>query len=315
MRPQNSDLSERFITALTHPTWSAEHGGAHYQRLEFLGDGLIKAYVAALVYDRHPTDDEGGLSRRLHQLVSRPSLAAAARTIGLDDRERGLGRLVRLGNSERKTHQNGFPERLLEELFEAWVGATYLEAGDATARALVLQALDAIEGELPELESPKDLLQRRTQAAVADVPRYSAEREPGSLDHAPRWRATVRLPRPLVGEAQGLGDSKNAAEHAAARVLLAAPDAVFSVSADAPRPVPSVDEQKTHRQRLKEWCDQSRGGPPRWAAEVDIGSVTTPRFRAVVCRGERCAEGEGRNKAQAKESAAAALLRALTSSP
>jgi ribonuclease-3 len=312
MRPLNSDLSATFITALTHPTWSAEHGGPHYQRLEYLGDGLIKGYVASQLYDRHPDEDEGGLSRRLHQLVSRQTLAAAARTIGLDDRDAGLGRLVRLGKSERKGHQNTLPDRLLEELFEAWVGATYLESGDTAARRLVLEALDAVRDELPEVESPKDLLQRRTQAAVSDVPRYSAEREPGSPDHAPRWRATVRLPRPLSGEAQGVGDTKGAAEHAAARALLAEPPSIFTVVSEPTHPAPAAASgTKNHRQRLKEWCDISPGGPPRWEKEIDIGTVTTPRFRAQVCRGERCGEGEGSNKPQARESAAAALLRAM----
>ena len=63
-------------SALTHP--SAVEGrpvSASYERLEFLGDSILGAMVAADLYERFPEMDEGGLTRLKISLVSGKTLS------------------------------------------------------------------------------------------------------------------------------------------------------------------------------------------------------------------------------------------------
>ena len=74
-----ADLA-RFETALTHRS----AGGAHNERLEFLGDAVLGLISAQYVFERFPEADEGTLSRLRARIVSGESLAqrAAAMELG-----------------------------------------------------------------------------------------------------------------------------------------------------------------------------------------------------------------------------------------
>ena len=72
--------------ALTHR--SAGH--RNNERLEFLGDGLLNALVAELLYERHPASDEGEMTRMRALLVNGDALADVAREAGFGDRLKAL---------------------------------------------------------------------------------------------------------------------------------------------------------------------------------------------------------------------------------
>jgi ribonuclease-3 len=78
--------------ALTHRSASARHN----ERLEFLGDALIGAVIAEVLYARFPDADEGELTRARAALVNKTSLAELAR--GID-----LGSQLKLGEGELKS--------------------------------------------------------------------------------------------------------------------------------------------------------------------------------------------------------------------
>ena len=80
------------LTALTHRS----AGGAHNERLEFLGDAVLSFVVSAELYRRFPQLDEGSLSRLRSSLVKGESLAVLARRIQLGD-------YLQLGSGERKS--------------------------------------------------------------------------------------------------------------------------------------------------------------------------------------------------------------------
>jgi len=65
---RNLDLFER---ALTH----SSVGGDSYERLEFLGDRVLGVVIARALYDRHPGEPEGSLSKRYNALVARETCA------------------------------------------------------------------------------------------------------------------------------------------------------------------------------------------------------------------------------------------------
>nr|MTA26030.1 ribonuclease III [Actinomycetota bacterium] len=47
------------VEALTHRSFAYEHGGRHYERLEFLGDAILQQVVTLELYERFATLPEG----------------------------------------------------------------------------------------------------------------------------------------------------------------------------------------------------------------------------------------------------------------
>ena len=79
------------VRALTHRSFGIDNN----ERLEFIGDGLVNAVVAELLFAQYPDLDEGSLSRLRSKLVSKEGLAILAERFD-------LGPLVMLGRvSER----------------------------------------------------------------------------------------------------------------------------------------------------------------------------------------------------------------------
>ena len=79
-------------TALTHRSHSADHN----ERLEFLGDSILNAAIARLLYERFPSLPEGDLSRLRANLVRQDTLHKLAQ--GID-----LGSSLHLGEGELKS--------------------------------------------------------------------------------------------------------------------------------------------------------------------------------------------------------------------
>jgi ribonuclease-3 len=74
------------IQALTHPSAIEEDPiGGSYERLEFLGDSLLGAFVALVIYERFPDLDEGALTRIKVALVSGGMLSRRAEELGFAD--------------------------------------------------------------------------------------------------------------------------------------------------------------------------------------------------------------------------------------
>src|SRR5690349_5037421 len=79
---------ELLLEAVTHRSFRHERPQAaprDNERLEFLGDSVLGAAAAALLYERYPEAAEGELTRRRADLVCEPNLASIARELGLGD--------------------------------------------------------------------------------------------------------------------------------------------------------------------------------------------------------------------------------------
>jgi ribonuclease-3 len=88
----------------------------NYERLEFLGDAVLGAIVAELLYKFFPNKDEGFLTRIRSKVVSRESLNDLAIHIGLDKA------VVAKSDISRNKHIYG-------DVFEAFIGAMFLDQG------------------------------------------------------------------------------------------------------------------------------------------------------------------------------------------
>jgi ribonuclease-3 len=198
------------VQALTHPSAVAEEGRSRllsYERLEFLGDALVNAYLARLLFDLYPNEDEGGLTRLRAFWISQPSLAAAAREVG-------VGACLRLGVGEERTGGRE-KERVLASALEALFAAIYLDSGNAAGFRLArcLWGGPVRKRGLAVLqEDAKTALQEARQAKNLALPEYRTSEAGGGFE------STVYLDGVPAGSGRGV--SRKAAEQAAARATL-----------------------------------------------------------------------------------------------
>jgi ribonuclease III len=199
----------RLVTsAITHP--SAVEGqpvSASYERLEFLGDSILGGLVATDLFENFRDMDEGALTRLKISLVSGKTLSAVAA-------ELGIGECIIFGESEKGTGARGM-HSALENVYEAVVGALYLDAGFEPTHAFVQKTLGPHM--VPELAerpvSPKSRLQEITQRELRCAPEYKLEGESGPA-HSPTFTSVVLVDGRRMG--RGTGSSKKEAESEAA---------------------------------------------------------------------------------------------------
>lgn len=214
-RFSDPDLLE---TALTHRSRAHELGrGAahHYERLEFLGDALLGWIVSDWLFRDDEAAAEGLLSRRRQSIVRTSALAGAARRLG-------LGEAIRLGKGEERT---GGREKtsLLADVFEAVLGAIFVDGGLRPARAFLRrelgQGLRDTRASSAADDDFKTRLQEAIQGRLQRTPRYRIVSTTGPA-HALEFQVEVLLGERVLG--RGVGTNRKQAEQEAARQALAA---------------------------------------------------------------------------------------------
>lgn len=193
--------------ALTH----SSSGAANYERLEFLGDGVLGCVIAQELYARFPDAGEGRLTRLRATFIRAEALAEVAQDIG-------LAGAIRLGATEAR---DGAPKpSILADALEAVFGAIFLDGGYEAARAAVRAAfgerLDRLDAMPPK--DAKTALQELAQADARRLPEYRVVSTQGEA-HRRTFEVECVLPH-LDLRATGSGSSRQRAEQAAARALL-----------------------------------------------------------------------------------------------
>lgn len=115
--PKNKTL---YLKAFTHRSMNIkdDKGNAiNYERLEFVGDAMLSAVIASYLFSEVPQGDEGYLTKMRSKVVSREHLNELGKELNLID-------LV-----ESKIPKNNFGSNIHGNLFEALVGAIYLDRG------------------------------------------------------------------------------------------------------------------------------------------------------------------------------------------
>ena len=200
--------------ALTHPSYANESRDSipHNERLEFLGDAVLELASSTYLYAHYPDCSEGELTKMRASLVQSETLARLARQLD-------LGSYLLLGRGEL---HNGGADRQnnLENVFEAVVGAVYLDGGWETARDYVTRQLAAEARSVERTHVARDYkttLQERVQKSRHETVAYELVDESGP-DHDKRFTTRVLVGGEPLGE--GTGPSKKKAEQkAAARAL------------------------------------------------------------------------------------------------
>lgn len=178
-------------TCFTHASLT-NAGYTSNERLEFLGDAVLELLVTEKLY-RSIDAREGTLTELRKRYVSKSALERAERRIG-------LMRFLRYAGGE-----DTIRGKTASNLFEAALGAIYLDGGMAAAKTFLMRTLEAIDP-----DNFKSVLQEFVQKSEHAPPVYE------TVADGDGYRSVVRA---RGQEACGTGTSKKAAETAAAKNL------------------------------------------------------------------------------------------------
>lgn len=200
--------------AMTHRSYLNEHPEAleDNERLEFLGDAILDFLVGEWLYNRFPEMEEGALTQMRSALVQTNQLAAFSRLLKFEN-------TIRLGKGESKSGGK-LRNTLLCDVFEAFIGALFLDQGIEVVREFINPMLEVAINEVIEEhknEDPKSQLQEWAQANGYPTPKYVTKAVKGP-DHAKIFEIEVKVNNKIMG--YGIGKSKQSAEKNAAQKAL-----------------------------------------------------------------------------------------------
>jgi len=207
------------VRALTHRSYAQEsgvgNGNIQNEQMEFLGDAILGFLVSESLLERLPECAEGRLSKLKAHLVSSAHLHSVAQ--GLH-----LGQFLLLGKGEEQSGGRA-KKTLLVDALEALVAAIYLDGGqdggiEAVRTFVQRYILDSVNWEQLQSVDYKSALQEFLQGRRDPPPRYIVVRERGP-EHHKTFTVQIRLRGEELAQADG--DSKKAAQQAAAQLALA----------------------------------------------------------------------------------------------
>lgn len=201
------------ILAFIHRSFVNENKqiSQHNERLEFLGDSVLGLLIADYLYVSLPGTPEGELSYLRSRLVEASACVGYAESLGIK-------RYLIMGKGERMNDGRG-RESILSDLFEALIGAIYIDGGLEAVRVFLFLKLKLnFDGILKTpIQNWKALLQDYSQKKCGQPPVYELVKESGP-DHNKIFEVNVAINNEVIGK--GLGESKKEAQQAAAKVAL-----------------------------------------------------------------------------------------------
>lgn len=205
------DNPDFFKRALTHPSYTKENDldyTENYERLEFLGDAVLKLITSEILFEKYPNYAEGELSKIRSIVVSDNTLSKIALEIGLCD-------LIIVAKHEGKLGLTKI-ESVSACAFEAVLGAFYLDGKLSDVKVflkkVLMKYIEEVDANFEKFNA-KALLQEYTQSVNKEIPVYKIVGETG-----PAHNKTFTVEVSFKGEviAQGAGKSKKEAEQHAA---------------------------------------------------------------------------------------------------
>lgn len=180
------------------------------ERLEFLGDAILGAVTATLLFSRMKDKAEGDLAKVKSVVVSEESLAEIAFELGIDS-------LLVLGKGEESSGGR-HKKAILADSLEALIGALYLDSGYGSAFDFVERIVSAEIDRVLQDRHRKDyktLLQELSQRLYKTYPAYRLLRKSGP-DHDRQFWMEVVVDGKSYGP--GAGRNKKDAEQVAAKM-------------------------------------------------------------------------------------------------
>lgn len=207
IEPKDMNL---YKNAFSHSSYVNEHKVKNdYERLEFLGDAVLDLVVADYLYT-HYKETEGEMTKVRASYVCENANYCYATGLG-------LSKYILVGHGEQKEGGN-FKKAIVADIFEALMGAIYIDLGFSTVRNVILKVV------VPYIEDPnvtffsdyKSSLQEYVQTEQKSL-EYKLVNEEGPA-HDKRFTVDVVIDNIVYGT--GIGTSKKEAEQEAAKVAL-----------------------------------------------------------------------------------------------
>src|SRR6056300_576670 len=172
----NIDLYQK---AFTHKSALKEDDtlNGSFETLEFIGDSVLGFVITKFLYDKYENRKEGFLTKARTQPVRGETLAGRATQLGLYT-------WIQMDEKGMRNRWNHNP-KILEDAFEALVGAIYMDLGLLHAKEFILRIyndptfvnLDSIMVD----DNFKDHLMRYCQSNRLSLPVYSILRHEGGM--------------------------------------------------------------------------------------------------------------------------------------
>jgi len=130
-----------YNTAFSHSSYANEHKAKNdYERLEFLGDAVVDLVVADYLY-KNKGEKEGEMTKTRASYVCENALYEYSMSLGLNN-------YIKVGHGEEK-EGGKYKKAIVADIFEALMGAIYLDLGYATVKNIILKII------VPYIEDPK----------------------------------------------------------------------------------------------------------------------------------------------------------------
>ena len=199
---------EYYEEAFTHSSYANEvkNGVVDYERIEFIGDGVLDLIVADLIFNLYPNMPQGLMTKLRAQVVCSSTLASYSKKLG-------FGEIIKLGKGQIKEGAN---QKILEDVFESFIGATYLDQG----YNFVIDDIKYFDIDL--LTDYKSKLQELLQANYRGNIKYEVINETGPAQDKTFYVEVymVMLDKSVLKLGKGSGKNMKLAEEDAARDAL-----------------------------------------------------------------------------------------------
>ena len=171
--------------AFTHSSFKNKKN-TNYERLEFLGDRILSLIISEYLFLKYPIEDEGALSKRLSNLVSKKTLLEVANEINIKE-------MLKIDYSEKKNLKLKKNVSILSDVCEALIGAIYLDSDLKNTKNFVFKYWEKkISKNISPPQDPKSLLQEVAQKNGLDLPKYILKKKEGP-SHNPSFEIEVFL--------------------------------------------------------------------------------------------------------------------------
>ena len=200
----NIDLYQK---AFTHKSALKDYNvNDSFETLEFIGDSVLGFVITKFLFDRFEKEQEGFLTKARTKLVRGDTLAMIASKLGLD-------RFILMDEKGMRNNWNKNP-KVLEDAFEALVGAIYVDNGLVHAKKFILGIFEdpnLINMDIIRVDDNfKDHLMRYCQTNKLSMPEYKVLDNSNGI-----FTVYVYVDGETLG--YGMGKNKKQAEHAAAK--------------------------------------------------------------------------------------------------
>lgn len=196
------------IQAFTHKSVTALPRG-NYERLEFLGDAVIDIIISRELMREFPEGDEGLLTQRRASLVRKSFLSKISRMLDL----------LNFINIESSVNMNieKIAEKQEANLFEAIIGAIYLDGGINPCKNLIMDTIWAHKDQAWKTTNYKGKLIEYCHIKDIGSPIFNIKDISGP-DHEKTFEIEVKIDD--LSFPTGMGLDKKSAEQTAAKIAL-----------------------------------------------------------------------------------------------